>query len=416
MALVNHRETVKGRAQILAIGTANPKNCFHQADYPDYYFRVTKSDHLIDLKAKFKRMCEKSMIEKRYMHVNEEILEQNPSMNHGGEKMVSSLDVRLDMEIMEIPKLGAEAATKAMDEWGQPKSRITHLVFHSTLGTVMPGVDYELIKLLGLNPSVKRFMLYHLGCYGGGTVLRLAKDLAENNPGSRVLVLCCEIMPSAFHGPPSLQHAHLDILTGHAIFGDGAGAVIVGCVDPSGGTNGFVERGVRRYEQPLFEIHSAYQTVLPDSKDAVGGRLREGGLIYYLSKRLSNVVSSNIDECCLVEALGAAINHDNSDIYEDWNSLFWIVHPAGRPILDKIDAKLGLNKEKLRASRNVLRDYGNMWSSSVLFVLDEMRKGSIAQRKTTTGEGFEWGVLLGFGPGVTVETVVLRSVPTAKLK
>lgn len=57
MALVNHRENVKGRAQIMAIGTANPKNCFRQADYPDYYFRVTKSDHLIDLKAKFKRMC-----------------------------------------------------------------------------------------------------------------------------------------------------------------------------------------------------------------------------------------------------------------------------------------------------------------------------------------------------------------------
>ncbi|KAH7848797.1 hypothetical protein Vadar_008150 [Vaccinium darrowii] len=86
---------------------------------------------------------------------------------------------------MEIPKLGAEAATKAIDEWAQPKSRITHLVFHSTLGTVMPGVDYQLIKLLGLNPSVKRCMFYQLGCYGGGTVLRLAKDLAQNNPGSR---------------------------------------------------------------------------------------------------------------------------------------------------------------------------------------------------------------------------------------
>ncbi|XP_058217622.1 2-pyrone synthase-like [Rhododendron vialii] len=343
MALVNHRENVKGRAQILAIGTANPKNCFRQADYPDYYFRITKSDHLIDLKAKFKRMC------MRQLHV-----------------------------------LNSEWKTEKLD-------RV--LEFGRTC--------YELINLLGLKPSVKRFMLYHLGCYGGGTVLRLAKDLAENNPGSRVLVVCCEIMSSAFHGPPSLQHAHLDILTGHAIFGDRAGAVIVGCVDPSGGTNGIVECGVRRYEQPLFEIHSAYQTVLPDSEDAVGGLLREAGLIYYLSKR-PRMGSGGL--------MAAAVT---TRIFEN---VIIIFHPAGRPILDKIDAKLGLNKEKLRASRHVLRDYGNMWSLSVLFVLDEMRKGSIAQRKTTTGEGFEWGILLGFGPGVTVETVVLRSVPMTKLK
>ncbi|KAH7849092.1 hypothetical protein Vadar_012863 [Vaccinium darrowii] len=327
MALLNHREKVEGRAQILAIGTANPPNCFYQADYPDYYFRVTKSDHLFDLKAKFKRMCEKSAIEKRYMHLNEEILEKNPTMIGGsGEKMIPSLNIAMDMEIMEVPKLGAEAATKAIDEWGQPKSRITHLVFHSTLGTVMPRADYQLIKLLGLNPSVKRCMFYQLGCYGGGTVLRLAKDLAENNPGLRVLAVCSEIIPSAFHGPASLQYAHLDILVGQAIFGDGAGAVIVGCFDPS---------DIKHDERPLFEIHSAYQTILPDSEDGVGGRLREAGLVYYLSKSLSDVLSCNIDKFCLIEALSAATNiknnndDNNNNNYKDWNSLFWVVHPGG---------------------------------------------------------------------------------------
>jgi hypothetical protein len=87
------RQNVRARAQILAIGTANPPNCFYQAEYPDYYFRVTKSDHLVDLKEKFKRMCEKSAIEKRYMHLNEEILEQNPSMIEGLGKRWSHLSV-----------------------------------------------------------------------------------------------------------------------------------------------------------------------------------------------------------------------------------------------------------------------------------------------------------------------------------
>jgi len=55
---VRKAQRASGPATVLAIGTATPANCVHQADYPDYYFRVTKSDHLTDLKEKFKRMCE----------------------------------------------------------------------------------------------------------------------------------------------------------------------------------------------------------------------------------------------------------------------------------------------------------------------------------------------------------------------
>ena len=93
---------------------------------------------------------------------------------------------------MESPKLGAEAAMKAIEEWGQPKANITHLIFHSTSGVDMPGADYQIVKLLGLRSSVKRVMLYHQGCFAGGTVLRIAKDFAENNAGARVLFVCSE--------------------------------------------------------------------------------------------------------------------------------------------------------------------------------------------------------------------------------
>lgn len=79
--------------------------------------------------------------------------------------------------------------------------------------------------------------------------------------------------------------------------------------------------------------------------------------------------------------------------------------------MDKVEPKLGLEKAKLKATRHVLSEYGNMWSTSVLFVMDEMRKKSMREGRATTGEGLEWGVLFGFGPGVTVEMVVLHSVP-----
>ncbi|KAK3000440.1 hypothetical protein RJ639_021693 [Escallonia herrerae] len=78
------------------------------------------------------------------------------------------------------------------EPWGQPKSKskITHLVFYTTSDVDMLSADYQLTKLLGLRPSVKRLMIYQQGCFAGGAVLRLAKDLAENNAGACVLVVC----------------------------------------------------------------------------------------------------------------------------------------------------------------------------------------------------------------------------------
>ncbi|RZC51335.1 hypothetical protein C5167_019765 [Papaver somniferum] len=383
---IRNAQRAEGPANVLAIGTATPANCVLQADYPDYYFKITKSEHMTELKEKFKRMCEKSQIRKRYMHITEEILNENPNMC---EYMAPSLDARQDIVVVEVPRLGKEAASKAIKEWGQPKSKITHLVVCTTSGVDMPGADYQLSKLLGLRPSVKRLMMYQQGCFAGGTVMRLAKDLAENNAGARVLVVCSEITAVTFRGPAD---THLDSLVGQALFGDGAGAMIIGA-DPD-----------LSVERPLFQIVSAAQTILPDSHGAIDGHLREVGLTFHLLKDVPGLISKNIEK-----SLDEAFKPIG---ITDWNSLFWIAHPGGPAILDQVEAKLGLQEEKLRATRHVLSEYGNMSSACVLFILDEMRKKSIEEGKATTGDGLDWGVLFGFGPGLTVETVVLHSVPT----
>lgn len=206
------------------------------------------------------------MIRKRYAHQTEEFLKQNPNIC---DYMAGSLNVRQDLLVVQVPKLGKEAATKAVKEWGQPKTNITHLIFCTTSSVDMPGADYQLVNLLGLSPSVKRFMMYQQGCHAGGTVLRLAKDLAENNKSARILVVCCEMTAIAFRGP-NPNDAHLDYLVSQALFGDGAAAVIVGS-DPDL-TN----------EKPLFEIVSSSQTFIPNTEGAIGGRLSEAGLIFHL--------------------------------------------------------------------------------------------------------------------------------------
>lgn len=94
----------------------------------------------------------------------------------------------------------------------------------------------------------------------------------------------------------------------------------------------------------------------------------------------------------------------------DWNSLFWIVHPGGNKILDSIETELKLEKEKLVATRHVLAGFSNIASGGVIFIMDEMRKRSMKEGNATTGEGAEFVVLLGFGPGLTIETVVLGAL------
>ncbi|CAL0314888.1 unnamed protein product [Lupinus luteus] len=294
---IRNARRAEGPATIMAVGTATPSNCVDESTYPDFYFRVTNSVHKIELKKKFKRMY-----------------------------------ARQDMVVVEVPRLGKEAATKAIKEWGQPKSKITHLIFCTTSGVDMPGAgaDYQLTKLLGLRPYVKRYMMYQQGCFAGGTVLRLDKDLAENNKVT-------------FRSP---SETHLDsLVVGQALFRDGAVALIVGS-DP-----------LPQIERPLFELVWTAQTILPDSE--------------------------NIKKA-LVEAfqpLGIS----------DYNPIFWIAHPGGPTILDQVELKLGLEPEKMRATRHVLSEYGNMSSACVLFIMDEMKNKSTQYGLKTTGEGLEWG-------------------------
>ncbi|CAN6552483.1 unnamed protein product [Malus baccata var. baccata] len=370
---VRRAQRAEGPATVFAIGTATPPNCVDQATYPDYNFRITNSEHKVELKEKFQRMCDKSMIKKRYMYLTEEILKENPSVC---EYMAPLPDARQDMVVVEVPRLGKEAATKAIKEWGQPKSKITYLVFCTT----------SAYQALGLRPSVERLIVYQQGCFAGDTVLRLAKDLAENNKGARVLIVCSEITAVTFRRP---SDTHLDNLVGQALFGDDIVVVIISA-DP-----------VPEVEKPLFELVSAVQTILPDSDGAIDGHLREVGLTFHLLKDVIRLILKNIEKSLIKAFKPIGIFY--------WNSLFWIAHPGGLAILDQVEAKLALKPEKLEATRQVLSDYGNMSSACVLFILDEVRRKSTEKGLKTTREGLEWGVLLGFGPGLTIETVVFHN-------
>ncbi|CAN6175489.1 unnamed protein product [Urochloa humidicola] len=375
-----------GPAAVLAIGTANPANCFLQDEFADVYFRATKNEHLVDLKEKFKRVCQRLGVKKRYLHHNEEMILAHPEFLDHVE--TPSLDERLDITKTAVPELAAEASRKAIAEWGRPVTDITHLVVTTNSGAHIPGVDSQLVPLLGLRPSVRRTMLYLNGCFAGAAALRVAKDLAENNRGARVLVVCAELTVLLFTKPGAGGPFEFQTLINQGLFGDGAGAVIVGA-DPV----------VALAERPLFEIVSAAQTMIPDSENIITMHLTKGGYGGNISTRKVPVLIGENIERCLVDAF------EPLGIGAGWNDLFWDVHPGSSTILDRIDEVLQLKPEKLAASRHVLSEYGNMFGVTVIFVLDELRR----RMEKGEEEGMpEWGVMVAFGPGLTVETMVLH--------
>ncbi|XP_039142963.1 chalcone synthase 1-like [Dioscorea cayenensis subsp. rotundata] len=385
---VHKKNKAGGPASLLAIGTANPPNVVYQDTFADYFFRVTNSDGKVELKEKFKRVCEKSMIRKRHFLLTEEKLKENPNlcsfMDH------ASLNTRHDIMVEEVPKLGAKAATKALEEWGRPRSEITHIIFCSRGGVDLPGADYRIIKLLGLSPSTKRVMLYMQGCFAGGSVLRIAKDMAENNENARVLIVCAELTVISFRGPCK-DNENFSNMIGQAIFADGAAAAVVGA------------KPIPEVETPFFEIVSTHQYILPETEEQITAHLREEGFTFLLNNQVPTSVSMHIEKTLVKAFSPLGIS--------DWNSLFFVTHPGGRAILDQIEEKLDLKPEKLRATRHMFSEFGNMSSASVFFIMDEIRKRSIADGLRTFGEGLDYGVLHGFGPGITVETVVLFALP-----
>ncbi|CAN6218903.1 unnamed protein product [Urochloa humidicola] len=378
---IRRAQRADGPAAVLGIGTANPATCMAQDDYPDYYFRVTNSEHLTDLKAKLTRICKKSGIKQRYMHLNEDLLAANPDFN---DRTSASLDARVDIASAAVPELAAASAAKAIADWGRPATEITHLIFSTYSGARAPSADRRLASLLGLSPTVSRTMLNLHGCYGGGRSLQLAKELAENNRGARVLVACSEITLIAFYGP---EDGCLDNILGQALFGDGSGAVIIGA-DP-----------VAPVERPLFEMAFASQTTIPESVDDISMEINKGGMAYHISNRVPRLIGASVERCLInaFDALGVTAK---------WNDLFWAIHPGGRAILDHIEEVLGLDDGKLAASRHVLSEFGNMSGTTVIFVLDELCRRRVAKLEA---EAPEWGVVMAFGPGITIETMVLHA-------
>lgn len=190
--------------------------------------------------------------------MSKEILDKYPELATEGTPTIKQ---RLEIANPAVVEMAKEASIACIKEWGRPAEDITHIVYVSSSEIRLPGGDLYLASQLGLKSDVSRVMLYFLGCYGGVAGLRVAKDIAENNPGSRVLLTTSETTIIGFR-PPNKARPY--DLVGAALFGDGAAAVIIGA-------NPIINK-----ESPFMELNCAVQQFLPGTQNVIDGRLTEG--------------------------------------------------------------------------------------------------------------------------------------------
>jgi predicted naringenin-chalcone synthase len=274
----------------------------------------------------------------------------------------------------DAPGLAHSAALAALEEAKLSPSEITHLVTVSCTGFFAPGLDTTLVDTLGLRPTVERTQVGFMGCHGALNGLRVAGSFCGADPEARVLLTTVELcsLHMSYDWDP-------DHLVANSLFGDGAAAVV-----GVGADNGKVTGP----NDGSWRLAASGTCRLPGSADAMSWRIGNHGFRMTLSAAVPEIIEEHLKEWM-----------------EDWlreNGLAlgdiatWAIHPGGPRILTSSASALGLLPEANETSKTVLAEYGNMSSSTVLFILERLREQGAPLPC----------VALAFGPGLVAEAAL----------
>ena len=256
-----------------------------------------------------------------------------------------------------------------------PACEVTHLITVSCTCLSSPGLELELMDALQLPASVNRSTVNFMGCYAAVHGLKLANDIVLAHPEAKVLMVCTELCTLHFQKTYSEEAIISPIL-----FGDGCAAALI-----TSDNN----------DSPGVQLGNFYAEVVKDSKNDMTWRLSSTGFVMTLSGEVPDIFKADIAP--LKKNALAKAGLDETAIN------YWCMHPGGKRILECIGAGLGLEKNDLRYSYDILRRYGNMSSPTILFVLNEIWK----EHNTDKGAHI-FGA--AFGPGLTMESMILTIV------
>jgi predicted naringenin-chalcone synthase len=252
------------------------------------------------------------------------------------------------------------------------RGRVGSFVMASCTGYMGPTPDLLLAYRLGLRSSLRRTFIGHMGCFAAFNVLKVATDSLKARPDEYVLANCTELCSLQFRPDPTAEQAVI-----HGLFGDASTSALIGLAPPGSGV----------------QILGSHTEQLSGTQELMTWSVKNDGFFMTLSPYVPLVLSEHIHGY-LADLLGPA-GLDVSDIAH------WVIHPGGPRIIEVMAKELQLTDEQTRASTHVLAAHGNCSSATVLMVLEEVLRAD----RPAPGD---FGVMLAFGPGLTIEGMLIR--------
>lgn len=313
-----------------------------------------------------KRIIESTAVQKRHIMWDPNTLQEVCTMRTG-DRMAAHADA--------VKDVASRSISQAIN--GFDKDRVGSLVMACSTGYVNPGPDLLLAKELGLRSDLRRTFIGHMGCYAAFNVIKVAMDSLAARPDELVIGNCTELSSAHVRNGPMPDEDPTESLITQALFGDASVSILMGSAPDGAGV-----QFLRTHTEQLY-----------DQDQMMSLNIGNQSFWMTLAAGVPAVLQENIEDFLvkLLQPLGlsaADISH-------------WAIHPGGPKILRVLGKQLALQPEQLRASWDVLANAGNCASATVLLVLENILRVD----KPRPGE---YGVMLAFGPGLTIEGGVVR--------
>ncbi len=340
--------------RILAVGTSNPPRRFTQEEV--YRLAGYNDPRIL-------RIFLNSDIEYRHFYID--------PASFTPDETADQLNQRYLRGAMET---GCRAVESCLKSAGLTPRDVDMFAVASCTGYLCPDLGSRLIGHMKFRDDVERAPLLGLGCAGAMPALQRVWDYAAARPGRKALMLAVEICSASYY-----IDGELETVIGNAICGDGAAALLISTE----------AKGSLRYPQVVdFQTH-----LDPEQLDKVGFEQKEGKLRIILALEIRDLAAPLIER-----SLDALLRRNGLSRQE---IRFWVAHPGGRKVINSVQEKLGLSNAQVRFSKEIYKNYGNMSSATVVFVLDEVAKKGDPQPG-------DLGVMIALGPGMAAETALLR--------
>lgn len=357
---------------ITSIGTANPKYRVRQDRIADFMVRAMQLDYTNE--RRLRAIFRSSGIDYRHSVLSDFLLDENFEFfpNSRDFEPFPTTKRRSDVFREHALSLSLCAIHQTVNQ--EEFSSITHLITVCCTGMYAPGLDIDIIRALNLSPNIHRVCINFMGCYAAINALKTADAFCLSDPAAKVLIVCTELCSLHFQ-----KKITDDNMLSNALFGDGSAAVIMES---------------RRNKPKALQPFNFHMDLMYEGRQDMAWNIGDFGFEMKLSSYVPQLIEKGINlfMSSMLKNLGVDIPLIK----------YFAIHPGGKKILSVIENKLGLNSEQNKFAHEVLRNFGNMSSPTVLFVLKE-----ILQKITASDDG-EYVLGLAFGPGLTLGSTLFK--------